>query len=205
MEKKKRNTKQIIMDEAMKLFSVYGYEAVSIRTIADAVGIGNSALYKHYKSKQGILDAIVDYSKKYFLEISESHMFEIDSLDSMKTACMEMFYFQTHDKWIVMFRKLLLMEQFKNPQMADIYKCFFIRMPIEGQQKIFEQLMENGIMKKGDSHLLAMKLYAPFFLFHTAYYDEKETIEMLEQHVKIFFEENIESDTIRGADGTIAD
>ena len=52
MEKRRGNTKQRIIEESMKLFSVHGFEAVSIRTIADAVGVGNSALYKHFKSKK---------------------------------------------------------------------------------------------------------------------------------------------------------
>ena len=34
---KKRNTKQRILEESMKLFSVQGFDAVSIRAIADAV------------------------------------------------------------------------------------------------------------------------------------------------------------------------
>ena len=64
---KKRNTKQRILEESMKLFSVQGFDAVSIRAIADAVGVGNSALYKHFSSKAEILSAIVAYSKDYFL------------------------------------------------------------------------------------------------------------------------------------------
>ena len=65
---KRGNTKQRILEEAMKLFSIQGFDAVSIRTIADAVGVGNSALYKHFSSKQEILEAIVAYSMDYFIE-----------------------------------------------------------------------------------------------------------------------------------------
>ena len=68
--KREGNTKERILLESMKLFSVYGYEAVSIRAIAEAVGVGNSALYKHYKSKREILDAIVERCRSRFKEKS---------------------------------------------------------------------------------------------------------------------------------------
>ncbi|MDD6306271.1 MAG: helix-turn-helix domain containing protein [Clostridiales bacterium] len=48
METGRGNTKQKIIEESMKLFSVNGFHAVSVRAIADAVGVRNSALYKHF-------------------------------------------------------------------------------------------------------------------------------------------------------------
>lgn len=43
----------------MRLFSQSGYDAVSVERIASAVGIKAPSLYKHFKSKQEIFDAIV--------------------------------------------------------------------------------------------------------------------------------------------------
>lgn len=56
---KKEDTKQRILDEALRLFSQSGYDAVSVERIASAVGIKAPSLYKHFKSKQEIFDAIV--------------------------------------------------------------------------------------------------------------------------------------------------
>lgn len=56
---KKEDTKQRILDEALRLFSQSGYDAVSVERIASAVGIKAPSLYKHFKSKQKIFDAIV--------------------------------------------------------------------------------------------------------------------------------------------------
>lgn len=53
-------SKRRILDEALKLFSVNGYEATSIGMIADAVGIRKASLYSHYKSKQDILDTLIE-------------------------------------------------------------------------------------------------------------------------------------------------
>lgn len=73
-----------------------------------------------------------------------------------------------------MFRQLLLLEKFKNTEVADIYKEFFVEIPIRYQMKIFETLMEQGLMKKGNARVYAMEFYAPFYLYHFVEHDETE-------------------------------
>ena len=61
---KKLTTKDKIIDEALKMFSYRGYDSVSIREIARAVGIKESSIYNHFKSKEEILTTIVDKTLK---------------------------------------------------------------------------------------------------------------------------------------------
>lgn len=194
MEKSRGNTRQRIIEESMKLFSVNGFEAVSIRTIADAVGVGNSALYKHFKSKKEILEAIVEFSKEYYLKAGSRQMAQLQSKEELKKACLAMFHFQTKDEWMVMFRKLLLIEQFGNEDMAHIYRHFFIELPVEAQRMIFEKLIEAGIMKDRDAKVMAMELYAPFYLNHLNVEADANLEELLMQHVDNFFENYFQSE-----------
>lgn len=191
MEKKGRNTRQRILEESMKLFSVNGFNNVSIRTIAEAVGVGNSALYKHFKSKQEIFDEIVSYSVIYFQGVGEKQMMRICSLEDLQSMCLEMFDFQTQDEWMVMFRKLLIIEQFKNPEMAKIYRNFFIDMPLRMPGDLFKVAIEKGIMKEGNENVMAMELYAPFYLFHLAPDSQLDLRELFKEHVKHFWESYI--------------
>ena len=55
----KKGTKQRILDEALSLFAVHGYDGVTVAQIADAVNIKTPSLYKHYGSKRDIFDAIL--------------------------------------------------------------------------------------------------------------------------------------------------
>lgn len=48
-------TKASIQEKALPLIAQYGYAAVSMRMIADAVGVNVGALYNHVPSKQQIL------------------------------------------------------------------------------------------------------------------------------------------------------
>lgn len=185
------DTKERILLESMRLFSIHGYEATTIRTIALAVGVGNSALYKHYRSKQEIFDAIVARCKNEFLENSSRILERTgDNLDRIKDFCMDMFRFQTQTESIVMFRRILLMEQFKNPAMQKVFHQFFVEMPVSGMEQIFSSLMKQGIMKSADSKTLATELYAPFYLHHLdADLCTEETYTLLRRHIDYFYEQ----------------
>ena len=61
-------TKKKIFENAIKLFTQKGYENVSIHDIAESVGIRQSAVYNHFKSKQDIIETI--YSYYYYNSIS---------------------------------------------------------------------------------------------------------------------------------------
>lgn len=60
METREKNTKERILEEALKLFSQSGYMGTSMNDIAVELGVTKAALYKHYKSKQEILESIVE-------------------------------------------------------------------------------------------------------------------------------------------------
>ncbi len=55
-----RDTKERILDAALELFARCGYLGTSMSDIAKQLGITKAALYKHYASKQEILDRIVE-------------------------------------------------------------------------------------------------------------------------------------------------
>jgi len=47
-------TAQVVLSKAIPLFAKSGYEGVSMRDIAGAVGISGAALYHHYPNKQSL-------------------------------------------------------------------------------------------------------------------------------------------------------
>ena len=186
-----KTTKEKIIFEALKLFSKDGFEASSTRAIARSINCSDAVIYKHFKSKQEILDAIVEICSNRLMEKSSQIKIEEMCWKDVEKICLDMFEFQTTDEWMVTFRRILLMEQFKNKEIAELYKSCFIEMPVEGMEKIFAELMENGMMKKKNSRVLAMELYAPFFLYHLAADDMEKLRQLFREHVRYFFEENL--------------
>lgn len=51
-------TKQVILETATRLFAEHGYDATSLRQIADAVGTTKAALYYHFPAKEDLLVAL---------------------------------------------------------------------------------------------------------------------------------------------------
>jgi AcrR family transcriptional regulator len=54
-----QNIAEDILDGAAALFHQRGYDATSIRDLAEAVGVSSSTLYHHYANKQDILHAVI--------------------------------------------------------------------------------------------------------------------------------------------------
>jgi len=57
--------KNQIIHEAIRLFSRKGFDGVTIRQLADACGITEPALYRHFPSKEAIYDAVLDALKTF--------------------------------------------------------------------------------------------------------------------------------------------
>jgi AcrR family transcriptional regulator len=60
-----------ILDAAERLFSTKGYDKCTINDILDAVGIAKGTLYYYFKSKEEVLDAIVDRVTEIIAEKAE--------------------------------------------------------------------------------------------------------------------------------------
>ncbi|WP_052307115.1 TetR/AcrR family transcriptional regulator [Acetobacterium woodii] len=62
----KRNTREIILEKALDLFSIKGYQSVTVKEIANLVGIKDSSLYKHFPNKQAIYDTLLTRMNEKF-------------------------------------------------------------------------------------------------------------------------------------------
>jgi AcrR family transcriptional regulator len=68
----KRPTKNLLIDAAEKYFAEKGYRATSMEDIAGDVGIRPSAIYKHFRNKQDLYEAVLDRMVAPFFEVLES-------------------------------------------------------------------------------------------------------------------------------------
>lgn len=179
-------TKESIIFESLKLFSVNGFNAVSTRMIARSIHASDAVIYKHFKSKQEILDCIIEECLERYQKRRDEVKLETLCWKDVEKICIDMFIYQTTDEWITHFRQLLLIEQFKNPKMKEIYQKAFIDGPIMAMSSMFSELIKLGYMKEGNPEVYAIKLYAPFFLYHTVGGETEDIMKNLEEHVSMF-------------------
>ena len=102
------STKERILDEALMLFSENGYDGTSVERIAEKVGIKAPSLYKHFKSKEDILNAIIDNAEARYEESfgSEKRIGRLpESKEEFVRITMERISFTLHDPMIRKIRK----------------------------------------------------------------------------------------------------
>jgi hypothetical protein len=72
------------------------------------------------------------------------------------------YYFK--DDIAVKMRRLLTIEQFRNPQIGALYKEVCMASALRYQSALFSAMMEAGSLQKDDPELVALSFYAPCFL-----------------------------------------
>ena len=189
------NTKQEILDVALELFSRQGYEATSISSIADAVGIRKASLYSHFSSKQAILDEIV----KIVLEKYDSHSFVLKKgMDNMPKNCDEavamikgQIHYIANDPLISKARKMLTIEQFRNAELSKLLTKQNYTDIMNFFTAMVQSLIEAGVLVKGDTEVMTASLCLPVSAWLNVLdrdgEKEDEILMLIDRHVREFF------------------
>ena len=159
-----KDTKQRILDEALVMFAERGYDGTSMRELAEALGVGKSALYKHYVSKDDIWNSMFDKLEAYYSENfgSDDNLPPIPgSCDELIETSMNMIRFTVHDERIVLTRKLLLMEQFRDERAKAFAAEHFLNRLERIFAHVFQGMMDKGLLKADDPRMLAFAYTAP--------------------------------------------
>ena len=78
------NSKEVILNAAILLFSQKGYEGVGVQEICEHAGITKPTLYYFFKSKQGLLQAIADSKGAELLQkVSDAAVYEHDFIKGL--------------------------------------------------------------------------------------------------------------------------
>ncbi len=196
------NTKDNILNAALKLFSERGYEGASMSDIADLLGITKAALYKHYKSKQEILDSIIkkmetndfDCAEKYDMPQGKLNEFSKEYKDApLKNVgqyALAMFKYWTEDEFASRFRKMLTIEQFRSEKMTKLYQNYLCIGPLEYMAAIFKNSGIKNSATDEEAMQLALDFYGAMFLLYVVYdgsSDKQAAYKMLEKHIEKFF------------------
>lgn len=195
-------TKQKILNEALTLFSEKGYNAVYVGDIAAAVGIKAPSLYKHFKSKKDIFNAILaEMESNYNKQTAELNMngndagedasvFTTVSEDTLVQMGIGLFQYFLHDDYVSKFRKMLTIEQFHDNDLSHLYSKQYIDDPLSYQSSIFTLISLSGVFKIVKPNIMALHFYAPIYMLLTVCdrqpEREKEALQLIEEHIRQF-------------------
>ena len=196
------DTKHRILDEALTLFSEKGYANVYVSDIAERVGIKAPSLYKHYRNKRAIFDAIIDEMNHRFeqqaqaLSISgtdptaDAEVYKNMDEEHLIKLGNDFFRYYLHDSYTKRFRKMLTLEQFQDQELARVYSKQYFDMPLSYQGMLLGLMVSQGLLVTGNVPIMTLQFYAPIYMLLTVCdrepSREQETMELLEGHIRQF-------------------
>ena len=169
------NTKEKIFDVSLDLFSKKGYDSVSLREIAEEVGIKKSSIYSHYSSKEAILMDIFDYLRNLFeydellnnndLLLSEDNYILIENPELFyhmgSEDIKEMFSLEKNLKiW-----KLVFIQMHHNEKIRQFFQEEILVKPLIFWEGFFTILKEKGIIYEDSNPKLLAKEYYSFPIY----------------------------------------
>ncbi|WP_019912479.1 TetR/AcrR family transcriptional regulator [Paenibacillus sp. HW567] len=198
-------TKENILHTALRLFARDGYEAVSVSAVSGELGMTKGALYKHYKNKRDIFDSIVE--RIYQMDDERAQQFEVPaevfekaplpyhhtSVDNIDAFIKAQFRFWTEDEFGCNFRRMITLEQYRNPDMAELYQKCLAGGPVDYMEDLFREMIEQGALSKSNPKQLALEFYAPFHLLLSIYdvsADKEKGAKLLAAHIERFMQKN---------------
>ena len=191
------STKERILETALTLFARNGYLGTSMSDIAGALGITKAALYKHYAGKQEILDRIVermremDYARAAAYEMPETEpdgfaeAYMHTPVGKIYAYSMAQFDHWTREPFSANFRRMLTLEQYRDPKLARLYHDYLATGPTEYMAAIFRKLTDSDEA----AIQLALEFYGPMFLLYSVYdgAEDKGAVEtLLNEHIDRF-------------------
>jgi AcrR family transcriptional regulator len=191
-------TKDKILKYALKLFATKGYKATTVRDIAGAIGIKQSALYNHFKNKDEILETLVSELTSSAIvtiftdkEYSGLHKQGKSLLMSIATT-FKLIGFDGQNEALL---KLLMQEIYNNERIREIYNEYFYQENVKKLSSLFFMMMQDEMIKSSDPLLLANEFFSPLFFYQMQVsllkLDKKSTssvVSLFEKHVDYFWD-----------------
>ncbi len=190
-------TKERILDIALELFAQNGYLGTSMSDIAKQLGFTKAALYKHYTSKQEILDQIVermnrmDYERAEEYEMPETEpdgfaeAYMHTPIEKIRIYSMAQFDHWTKETFSANFRKMLTLEQYRDQKLAQLHHDYLAGGPLEYMAAIFRELADSD----EEAMQLALDFYGPMYLLYSIYdgaEDKASVAPLLDAHIRRF-------------------
>jgi AcrR family transcriptional regulator len=160
-----RDTRRLILDAALDLFAEGGFAGTSMRQIARAVEVRESALYHHFPSKAAIFEALLQEmgpGKSERLEGLELDVLLVEGPEPLLRFLAQMLM----DEWATAreqkFIRLMMAEGPRLKEAGLIHGAV-----MAGRERLgglFAELVRRGAIRAGDPELYALEFMGPLLM-----------------------------------------
>ncbi|MCB1625329.1 MAG: TetR/AcrR family transcriptional regulator [Pseudomonadales bacterium] len=138
-----RDTQQRIIDCAIELFNELGVKAVSLKRVAESLGISAGNLHYHFRTKEDVVLAIFDRIR------NDSSQVSADDLQTPTVAHMH-FMFERYASLVWRYRFFFRELSALTDAIPSVRRRYFEnrREHMASLEQFFEKLIEVGVMRR---------------------------------------------------------
>jgi len=199
-----QKTKDNIFDLSIELFSMKGFHAVSIRDIAREVGIKQSSLYNHFRSKDEILSEIYN-----FFIVEATKVFPpLESLDEIIENSTPLEFLRRGNQLFLEHMlsarmekiwRILFIEQCADQRATNIFLEESLKKSLGFMEISLNKMIAQNKVKKVNARICSYEyIYPLFFLFYEYIISrlmntDRYSLEMqMDEHICFFYSSILE-------------
>jgi len=187
--RKDSTLKQRAIEAATGMFVSAGYNGISMREIAESLGVSKAALYYHFKDKQDLMVAILEGYLERMESLFESDISQERNCREQITRFVTLIFAQPPQKRAVM--RLASQEMGKlDPQVREEFGRTYHRKFIRRIESILQTGVSTRELKPMDTASATWVLLGmmyPFF-YSGAANSDRDTTRLVDQILTIFFD-----------------
>ncbi|NMG08299.1 TetR/AcrR family transcriptional regulator [Brasilonema sp. UFV-L1] len=145
-------TRSRIQDAARRLFASQGFDATTTRDLAQAAGVAEGTLFRHFSNKKAIL---IEVATQGWVEILTDLLTELSEMGSYKAVAqvMRRRMWNMHKNADLM--RVCFMEAQFHPDLRDRVQSEVITKMTDVAEAFFQTAMDKGIYRRMDAKLVA--------------------------------------------------
>lgn len=164
-------TRTRILNAAQKLFASQGFDGTTTRDLAQAAGVAEGTLFRHFPNKKAIL---VEVATAGWVEILTDLLTELSEMGSYKAVAQVMRRRMWNLQKNAEMMRVCFMEVQFHPDLRDRIQSEVINKMTDVAEAFFQTAMDKGIYRQMDAKLVAKVFLG---MFAVAGFSDKTVME----------------------------
>ncbi|KAF3888928.1 MULTISPECIES: TetR/AcrR family transcriptional regulator [Nostocales] len=145
-------TRDRILKAARRLFASQGFDGTTTRDLAQAAGVAEGTLFRHFSNKKAIL---VEVATQGWVEILTDLLTELSEMGSYKAVAQVMRRRMWNMQKNADLMRVCFMEAQFHPDLRDRIQLEVITKMTDVAEAFFQTAMDKGVYRKMDANLVA--------------------------------------------------
>ncbi|MBW4601664.1 MAG: TetR/AcrR family transcriptional regulator [Calothrix sp. FI2-JRJ7] len=145
-------TRDRILQAAQRLFAAQGFDGTTTRDLAQAAGVAEGTLFRHFSNKKAIL---VEVATQGWVEILTDLLTELSEMGSYKAVAQVMKRRMWNMRKNADMMRVCFMEAQFHPDLRERIQQEVIEKMTGVAEAFFQEAMDKGIYRKMDANLVA--------------------------------------------------